>query len=184
MRVRARCLVQGRRALSHPRRPGRARRNVTAAWSSELPILDLSAGLDPAHRGFPAEAELACAVLSCLRRTGCLLARDPRVTHEDNDVFLDMFEDYFDRPDDVKAPDARPEKSYQARIPAQHGIARVILARVLAPRAVRTRATSMITDTGTGHADVYIRTPLTIAVPCCLVSESSNNTVRGVRRWG
>ena len=39
--------------------------------------------------------------------------RDPRVTEADNDEFLDLLEEYFSQPAELKAEDARPELSYQ-----------------------------------------------------------------------
>lgn len=37
-----------------------------------------------------------------LKRTSCLIVRDPRVTEADNENFLNMMEKYYDQPHDVK----------------------------------------------------------------------------------
>jgi isopenicillin N synthase-like dioxygenase len=42
--------------------------------------------------------------------------RDPRVTEENNQRFLDMIEDYFNQPEEQKLKDARPELGYQVGV--------------------------------------------------------------------
>uniref|UniRef100_A0A6B2L8P8 Isopenicillin N synthase-like Fe(2+) 2OG dioxygenase domain-containing protein n=1 Tax=Arcella intermedia TaxID=1963864 RepID=A0A6B2L8P8_9EUKA len=44
---------------------------------------------------------------------GALTLRDPRVTFEDNKIFLDMVENYFQQPEEEKMKDARPDIAYQ-----------------------------------------------------------------------
>jgi len=44
---------------------------------------------------------------------GALTLRDPRVSFEDNKVFLDMIENYFSQTDEIKLKDARPQYHYQ-----------------------------------------------------------------------
>ena len=56
----------------------------------------------------------------CLRDTGCLVIRDPRVNARDNQVFLDLMERYFEQPHEVKLQDARPAFHYQASLASDH----------------------------------------------------------------
>jgi len=55
-------------------------------------------------------------VADIFSRMGALILRDPRVTFEDNDFFLDMVEKYFQQPTDQKLKDARPHLSYQVGV--------------------------------------------------------------------
>lgn len=48
--------------------------------------------------------------------TGILIVRDPRVKSEDNDIFLDTIEDYFNQEYDTKMKDARPDLGYQVGV--------------------------------------------------------------------
>jgi len=48
-----------------------------------------------------------------LHTMGALAIRDPRVSYDDNNNFLDILERYFDRPEDLLLRDARPEIHYQ-----------------------------------------------------------------------
>lgn len=60
------------------------------------------------------EAKDACAkVLSIFHETSCLVIKDPRVQSSDNAEFIDMMEDYYNLPFEVKKKDARPEASFQ-----------------------------------------------------------------------
>jgi isopenicillin N synthase-like dioxygenase len=60
------------------------------------------------------EAIEACTLLAnSLLETGMVLLRDERVTKEQNDSFLDLMEDYFGQPNDVKMQDVRKEVHYQ-----------------------------------------------------------------------
>jgi len=47
------------------------------------------------------------------KQTSCLIVKDPRVTEEDNNRFLDMMEKYYDLPHEQKMKDVHPEISYQ-----------------------------------------------------------------------
>ncbi|CAG8561367.1 21_t:CDS:2 [Paraglomus brasilianum] len=51
-----------------------------------------------------------------LRDYGAILVKDPRVTKEDNDRFLDMMEDYYAQSHEVKMRDARPDVGYQVGV--------------------------------------------------------------------
>jgi len=56
----------------------------------------------------------ACKALAeTLRKTSCLIIRDPRVSHEESMSFLDLMEDYFSQPSEAKMKDVRPQWSYQ-----------------------------------------------------------------------
>ncbi|CAG8544030.1 9628_t:CDS:1 [Acaulospora morrowiae] len=48
-----------------------------------------------------------------LRNYGALLVKDPRVTEEDNSRFLDLMEDYFAQPFEIKLKDVRSGLGYQ-----------------------------------------------------------------------
>jgi hypothetical protein len=47
---------------------------------------------------------------------GALLLHDSRVSEEENNTFLDLLEDYFNRPVDDLKKDERPELSYQVGV--------------------------------------------------------------------
>eukprot|EP00696_Hemimastix_kukwesjijk_P006951 gnl/Hemi2/18821_TR6230_c0_g1_i1.p1 gnl/Hemi2/18821_TR6230_c0_g1~~gnl/Hemi2/18821_TR6230_c0_g1_i1.p1 ORF type:complete len:356 (-),score=117.25 gnl/Hemi2/18821_TR6230_c0_g1_i1:86-1153(-) len=72
------------------------------------PLVDITGFVN----GNPSPAECQ-AVAEALKNFGCLIVRDPRVNEADNDQFVDMMEDYFGQPEDVKRADARPELHYQ-----------------------------------------------------------------------
>jgi len=48
-----------------------------------------------------------------LKKTSCLIVKDPRVTEQDNQIFLDMMERYYDQSLEDKMKDVHPELSYQ-----------------------------------------------------------------------
>jgi len=55
-----------------------------------------------------------CQLLAqTLKETSCLIIKDPRVSEEDNNKFLDMMERYYDLPHETKMKDVHPELSYQ-----------------------------------------------------------------------
>ncbi len=81
---------------------------------SPLPTFDLSLMLGPqADRSSDRVQQLCRAVANCLRETGCLVVRDPRVKAEDNKAFLDMMERYFAQSTAAKLKDTRPELHFQ-----------------------------------------------------------------------
>mmetsp|Transcript_9968 Transcript_9968/g.14682 ORF Transcript_9968/g.14682 Transcript_9968/m.14682 type:complete len:343 (-) Transcript_9968:5538-6566(-) len=60
------------------------------------------------------EAKEDCkAIAESFHKTGILIIKDPRVTYEHNSKFLDMVEKYFEKPDEEKVKDSRPELAYQ-----------------------------------------------------------------------
>jgi hypothetical protein len=85
----------------------------------DLPVVDLAPYLEIAARSDPTAEEAArirslCAVVSAsLRDTGALVVKDPRCTVQDNDRFLDMMERYFERSDEFKRLQERPQLHYQ-----------------------------------------------------------------------
>ena len=61
-----------------------------------------------------AEAQEECAaVAKSLLETGIVLLKDPRVSGDAQTEFLDMMEDYFDQPTELKMPDVRKELHHQ-----------------------------------------------------------------------
>lgn len=87
----------------------------------EVPAVETAAFLNWRKSGntdsLPAEIkELAAQVADIFRRTGILIVRDPRVSQEDNDRFLNLMEDYFNQPDEAKAADARPDLGFQVGV--------------------------------------------------------------------
>lgn len=53
------------------------------------------------------------ALVNSFVNTSALIARDPRVTYEDNTAFLDTMERYYDQPLEKKLRDVRPEYHHQ-----------------------------------------------------------------------
>jgi len=51
-----------------------------------------------------------------LQRAGALAIRDPRVTFDDNKVFIDALEQYFGQDEAILMADARPELHYQVGV--------------------------------------------------------------------
>jgi len=52
-------------------------------------------------------------VADLFMRFGALTLRDPRVTFDDNQIFLDIVEAYFNQPEELKMKDVYPQYSYQ-----------------------------------------------------------------------
>lgn len=55
-------------------------------------------------------------VVDSLRKYSVLAIRDPRVSQEANDQFLDLMEQYYQQPTEVKKLDSRPEYSFQVGV--------------------------------------------------------------------
>ncbi|KAJ4765019.1 2-oxoglutarate (2OG) and Fe(II)-dependent oxygenase superfamily protein [Rhynchospora pubera] len=85
----------------------------------DLPVVDLAPYLEIVECSDPTAEEEAhlrsmCAAVSAsLRDTGALIVKDPRCTAQDNDRFLDMMESYFERSDEFKRLQERPQLHYQ-----------------------------------------------------------------------
>ena len=87
----------------------------------DIPIVDLKTYLNDAAN--PEEmsdaAKLECKkVAECLHKYGMLLIRDPRVDMKDNDEYLDMMEEYFEKTGErfyrgEEISDIRKENDYQ-----------------------------------------------------------------------
>lgn len=93
-----------------------------------LPPIDLAPFLDDPSS--PA-ALAACAHLAdTLVATSALVVRDPRVSADQNDRFLNLLERYYAQPRAAKVADERPEVHFQVRRPSLHA--------VLGPSRVRT----------------------------------------------
>ena len=75
----------------------------------QLPVFDLDVFLRE-----PEGSQQLCEALSrCLLEASALVVRDPRIDQAASDAFLDMMEDYFDQPRELKMPDVHPELAYQ-----------------------------------------------------------------------
>ena len=53
-------------------------------------------------------------VSAAFREYGLVIVRDPRVSEDDNNTFIDMMEKYFGLSDGVR--DARPDKAFQVGV--------------------------------------------------------------------
>ncbi|KAF8395877.1 hypothetical protein HHK36_019832 [Tetracentron sinense] len=93
----------------------------------ELPVIDLSPYLkvsakisdDLLNREKEVDPQLKnlCSEVSrTLRETGALLVKDPRCSAEDSDRFLDMMENYFEKPHEFKRLQERPHLHYQVGV--------------------------------------------------------------------
>jgi len=74
-------------------------------------VVDVSNFLKDKHT--PAALADCKALAETLKETSCLIVKDPRVTEEDNNRFLDMMEKYYELPHEIKMKDVHPELSYQ-----------------------------------------------------------------------
>jgi hypothetical protein len=79
-----------------------------------LPVFNLDMYLN-SNNGITDEdvANLCAALASCLRNSGALVVRDPRVKHSENERFLSLMERYFSQSTEAKMPDVHPELAYQ-----------------------------------------------------------------------
>ena len=74
---------------------------------AHLPVINLQEFLSDS-------LEQCNLVASCLSKYGVLVIKDPRVSEDDNDKFINMMERYFDSTD--YKTDAKPEYSYQVGV--------------------------------------------------------------------
>ena len=77
----------------------------------ELPVIDLQDFLMSPHS--PAALTECKRAAHGLKEFGVLIVRDPRVTEQHNDQFLDLMEAYFHQPEPLKMLDARPDFAFQ-----------------------------------------------------------------------
>ncbi|KAG8219534.1 Clavaminate synthase-like protein [Butyriboletus roseoflavus] len=83
--------------------------------SETLPVIDLDLFLSEHHSSERVQQECKKAA-NALITYGALLLHDSRVSEEDNNIFLDLVEDYFAQPLQELAKDERPEISYQVGV--------------------------------------------------------------------
>jgi len=82
--------------------------------SGRLPVFDVSDFLkSPTEESV---VQLCQNMAESMHETGVLIIKDPRVTFEDNDTFLDLMEQYFSRSSSEKSVDARPALHYQVGV--------------------------------------------------------------------
>ena len=62
------------------------------------------------------DTSISSSILYQFHKYGILIVKDPRVSEEDNDSFLDMLEEYYQQDENIILKDARPEYSYQAGV--------------------------------------------------------------------
>src|SRR3954471_4159767 len=79
---------------------------------SQFPVIDLANFL--AKPDSPADDCKSIAHL--LHQFGILIVRDPRVDPSLNGKFLDMMEQYYEQPEEVRLQDARPDVHYQVGV--------------------------------------------------------------------
>ncbi|XP_058073522.1 uncharacterized protein LOC131222472 [Magnolia sinica] len=88
----------------------------------DLPVIDLSpyleiSAVDHEPPSLGPELQSLCSEVSrTLRETGALLVKDPRCSVEDNDRFLDMMENYFEKSQEFKRLQERPHLHYQVGV--------------------------------------------------------------------
>lgn len=83
-----------------------------------VPMFDLSPIVNRQHDGSRDSAYMSLCegIAQSLHETGCVIVRDPRVTMDDNDRFLDMMERYFSQSREAKKPEERPNLFYQVGV--------------------------------------------------------------------
>jgi len=87
-----------------------------------MPIIDLNLYLKAAHcddhANLPDEVKIECKkVEQCFHKFGILLIKDPRVDMQDNETYVDLMEDYFEKTGNKfyageKCADIFPESHY------------------------------------------------------------------------
>lgn len=88
---------------------------------SRIAVVDLT-HFTACAGGQLSEHALACcsAVSRSLLQTGIVMLRDARATDALNNGFLDMMEEYFNQPTELKMPDCHPELHYQVGATPSH----------------------------------------------------------------
>jgi len=98
--------------------------NFVANDLSEMPIIDLDVYLRASRKGnnpgdFSDHVNLECQkVAECFHKFGILLIRDPRVDMEQNEEYIDLMEEYFEKTGEMfyngeKVDDIKAEWMYQ-----------------------------------------------------------------------
>lgn len=80
---------------------------------NDFPIVDIASYLDKSSDSWK---EGCKTIAELLHNYGILIIKDPRVDENENDIFIDMIEQYFEQPDEVKAADIRKEQFYQVGV--------------------------------------------------------------------
>lgn len=83
--------------------------------SMDLPVIDLDIYLNNPLSSTAVQEESARAARALITY-GALVLHDSRVSESDNEVFLDLLEDYFAQPDETLKHDERPELGYQVGV--------------------------------------------------------------------
>ena len=87
---------------------------MTVSTELGLPVVELQPFLqDPNSKQSQQECEL---MAKALFDYGAFVIRDPRVTEQHNQEFLDLLEDYFSQPETEVRKDARPQYAYQVGV--------------------------------------------------------------------
>jgi len=96
---------------------------VVTSEMEMLPVVDLTDYLHEVgntslpHSSLSSSRFAECRQLAdALEHFGAVLVRDPRVSRDDNDRFLDLMEMYYAQPREVKLADARPDVYYQVGV--------------------------------------------------------------------
>jgi len=79
----------------------------------ELSVIDLEPYLTHSDHTTEEIHRHCKAISDCLRDTGAVIIRDPRVNLQDNERFLNLMEQYFAQPTETKMLDVHPELHYQ-----------------------------------------------------------------------
>jgi len=87
---------------------------LNANVMEDFPVVDLSAFL--AKDNEKAWREDCAQISELLHDFGILIVKDPRVSAEHNDTFLDTMERYYEQEDSVKAADIRKDLFYQVGV--------------------------------------------------------------------
>jgi len=77
----------------------------------EIPVIDVEAYLSSSQ-----DEEQCKKVAKALHELGLLCVKDPRVTSKDNDVFIDMMEEYYAQPAEATDKDIRKDFHYQVGV--------------------------------------------------------------------
>ena len=94
--------------------------NASSIGSSDAKPSQPTKGADGVydyHGLYPDQVISSCQKLArCLKENGILIIRDPRVSEDDNNRFLNMMEDYFEQDEQIILRDARPQWFYQVGV--------------------------------------------------------------------
>jgi len=89
-----------------------AARKIIDEQMSQFPVIDLANFLAKPD----SSADDCKSIAHLLHQFGILIVRDPRVDPSLNGKFLDMMEQYYEQPEEVRLQDARPDVHYQVGV--------------------------------------------------------------------